>query len=66
MTSLAQCLARGKCFITAGDDVERCRLGQGGYDVALPLPASRWRQEPEKKAFGLCPVDCEPQVSSDS
>lgn len=48
------------------------RLAGGGADghgamlPALPLPASRWRQEPKKTALGFCPVDWEPQVSSDS
>ena len=33
--------------------------------LALPVLTSRWRQEPKKKPLGLCPVGCEPQVSSD-
>lgn len=32
---------------------------------ALPLPSSRWKQEPKKRALGLSLVGCELQVSSD-
>lgn len=39
--------------------------GEGAMFLALPLPASRWRQEPKKRALGFCPVGCEAQVFSD-
>lgn len=39
--------------------------GEGAMFLALPLPASRWRQEPKKRALGFCPVGCEAQVFRD-
>lgn len=32
---------------------------------AVPVSSSRWKQEAKKRAFGLSPMGCELQVSSD-
>lgn len=49
-----------------GVELRLAVVGDGATLPALPLSASRWRQEPKKTALGFCPVDWEPQVSSDS
>lgn len=48
-----------------GGDHKDLRARLAMVVLVLPVPSSRWKQEPKERALGFPPVACELQVSSD-
>lgn len=66
-------MAHRKALINIRADIDEnvelmlAGVGQdrGVVFFAVPVSSSRWKQEPKKRPFGLSPMGCELQVSSD-